>query len=160
MPEAAVGSISQGNMSTIVHTLELAGGSAARGTRRGPTVRVALASQDGKALNAHFGSARRLMVYDVTARAHGLVKVLRFVSDGPDDRQEEDKITPKLSALAGCHILCALAIGPPAAARVIQANIHPIRVGTAEPIETAIARVQAMMSVEPPSWLKRILLDS
>jgi nitrogen fixation protein NifX len=141
-------------MSTIVHKLELAGGHA---TRRGPTVRVALASQEGKAVDAHFGFARRLMVYDVTPRSHRLVKVLRFLAEGAED---EDRITPKVHALAGCHIVCALAMGPPAAARVIQANIHPIRVGAPEPIETAIARVQNLMNVEPPWWLRRILLDN
>jgi nitrogen fixation protein NifX len=145
-------------MSTTVHKLELAGGSMSEG-RRGPTVRVALASQEGRALDAHFGFARRLMVYDVTPRGHRLVKVLRFAAEGPDD-ENEDKIAPKVEALAGCHIVCAIAMGPPAAARVIEANIHPIRVGTPEPIESAIARVQNMMNVEPPWWLRKILLEN
>jgi nitrogen fixation protein NifX len=147
-------------MSTIVHKLELAGGSAARVSRRGPTVRVALASQEGKALDAHFGFARRLMVYDVTARGHRLIKVLRFAAEGPDGAEDGDKIARKVEALAGCHIVCALAIGPPAAARVIQANIHPIRVGTPEPIEATIARVQNMMNVEPPWWLRKLLPEN
>jgi nitrogen fixation protein NifX len=147
-------------MSTIVRTLELAGGFSARESGRGPTVRVAVASQDGKALNAHFGFARNLMVYDVTPRAHRLVKVLRFAAEGPGDGEDDNKITTKVRALAGCHVLCALAIGPPAAARVIQANIHPIRVGAAEPIETAIARLQRMMSIETPWWLQKLLLEN
>jgi nitrogen fixation protein NifX len=147
-------------MPTIAHNLELVGGSALRDGRRGPSVRVALASQDGRALDAHFGYARKLMVYDVTVRSHRLVKVITFSAQQADGAEDDDKITPKVRALADCHILLALAIGPPAAAKVIQANIHPLRTGVAEPIEAAIARVRTMMTVEPPWWLRRILLEN
>jgi nitrogen fixation protein NifX len=157
-------------MAIIAHKLELAADSFGEGPARskradprenearlGPKVRVAVASQDGKALNAHFGYARKLMVYDVTLRGHRLVKVFTFVGGS---EAEDDKITPKVTALAGCHIVCVLAIGPPAAAAIIRANIHPIRVGEAEPIQAAIARVRTMMTVDPPGWLRRILLQN
>jgi nitrogen fixation protein NifX len=147
-------------MPTIAHKLELAGGSAMREGRCSPSVRVALASQDGRALDAHFGFARKLMVYEVTPRSHRLVSVITFSAQSADDAEDEDKITPKVRALAGCHILLALAIGPPAAAKVIQANVHPVRIGVAESIEAAMARVRTMMTVEPPWWLRRILLEN
>lgn len=158
-------------MPTMVRKLELAGASSPRPLARGGTVRVAIASQDGKALNAHFGFAQRLMVYDVTPRGHRLVRVVRCASDGRndgvdcmydgrDEGADDDKIASKVAALEGCHILYVLAIGPPAAAKVIQSNIHPIKLGAPEAIESVIARVQTMMTVEPPWWLRKILLEN
>ncbi len=147
-------------MSTTVHKLELVRAPAARAVPRDPTLRIAIASQDGKGLNAHFGFARWLMVYDVTARGHRLAQILRFAPEVTDGGEEEDRIRPKIRALAGCHVLYVLAIGPPAAAKVIQANIHPIKVGAPEATEVVIARARAMMAVDPPRWLRRILLEN
>jgi nitrogen fixation protein NifX len=118
---------------------------------------VAVASQDGKALDAHFGYARKLMVYDVTPRAHRLVRAMTFASMGDDDLPEGEKIAAKVAALVGCDVLYALAIGPAAAARVIQADVHPVKLGTPQPIAAVIAGLQAMMTLDPPAWLRRQL---
>ncbi len=138
-----------------VHKLELASGTdpAPRGAAR---VRVAVATDDGKALNAHFGFARRLMVYEVTARSHRLVQAITFVSSD-DDPQDGERIAAKVAALAGCHLVYVLAIGPRAAAKVIEADIFPIKLGAPEPIPSVLARVQAMLTDRPPAWLKRVL---
>jgi nitrogen fixation protein NifX len=155
-------------MATTVRQLRLIDGGTRNAavptkTGAGPRVRVAIASRDGKALNAHFGFAEKLMVYDVTPRTHRLVQVVTSVADDSRSRtaeSEDDAIGPKVAALAGCDLLFVLAIGPPAAAKVIRANIHPIKVKDPEEIETVIARVQTMMNGEPPSWLRRALAES
>lgn len=154
-------------MATIVRKLRLLdGGSddtvASTQPTQGPRLRVAIASRDGKALNAHFGFAERLMVYDVTRQTHRLVQVVTSVSKDAKSGKagEEDGIAPKVAALAGCHVLFVLAIGPPAAARVIGANIHPIKIADAEPIGAVISRVQAMMNGEPPPWLRKVLTEN
>jgi nitrogen fixation protein NifX len=122
-------------------------------------LRVAIASQDGKMLDAHFGYARRLMVYDVTSRTRKFVEAIAVeASDSPTcDAEEPDRIGPKVRALAGCQVLFALAIGPPAGARVIRAGIHPITLPEPEPIRAVLGRVQAMMNGEQPVWLARLL---
>lgn len=150
-------------MAVITRMLQLVDGGAGEARAKEPfdrrRLRVAIASQDGKALDAHFGFARRLMVYDVTRRAYRFVQAFSFASDeSPEcDAEREDKVGPKLRALAGCQLLFALAIGPPAAAKVIGANIHPVKVAAPEPITSVLARVQAMMNGEPPQWMKKIL---
>ncbi|MGD0679076.1 MAG: nitrogen fixation protein NifX [Polyangiaceae bacterium] len=153
-------------MATIVRTLRLVDGDAGKPVfaRRSTAfrLRIAIASRDGKGLNAHFGFAEKLMVYDVTREAHRLVQVVTSVSDDSmcDKGGVEGGIAAKVTALAGCHLLFVLAIGPPAAARVIRANIHPIKVATPEPISAVIARAQGIMNGEPAPWLRKLLKDS
>ena len=97
----------------------------------GLRLRIAIATQDLKSLNAHFGSARRFAVYDVTPTENRFVEAVSFggVTDESSTHAKDgdDKIGPKVEALAGCHLLFVLAIGGPAAARVVSAHIHPVK---------------------------------
>jgi nitrogen fixation protein NifX len=151
-------------MSVVVRRFRLVGSEAERASPDASDartrVRVAIASQDGKNLNAHFGYARRLLVYDVTLRTRRFVESIEVpVTDSPDCEVEEpNRIRLKVDALAGCHVVFALAIGPPAAARIIGAGIHPIKVPAPEPISTVLGSVQSMLKGVQPAWLTQILL--
>jgi nitrogen fixation protein NifX len=70
---------------------------------------------------------------------------------------EIDKIGPKVAAIAGCNLLFCLAIGGPAAAKVVSARIHPVKLSQPETIETVIAKVQGMMTGDPPPWLRKAM---
>ncbi len=150
-------------MPVVVRKLRLVGTEARRpAPREGggqARVRVAIASQDGKNLNAHFGYARRLMVYDVTPHTRRFVESIEIAESdsATGEAREPSRIRLKVEALAGSHILFALAIGPPAAARIIGAGIHPVKVSAPEPIRAVLGRVQAMLSGERPPWLTQIL---
>ncbi|HET9960364.1 MAG TPA: NifB/NifX family molybdenum-iron cluster-binding protein, partial [Polyangiaceae bacterium] len=90
----------------------------------GPRLRVAVATQDLKSVNAHFGSARKFAVYEVTPDGSRFVQAFDFEStsdESGEHKTEVDKISPKVSALAGCNLLFCLAIGGPVAAKVISA---------------------------------------
>jgi nitrogen fixation protein NifX len=123
-------------------------------------LRVAIATQDLKSLNAHFGSARRFAVYEVTPRASRFIEAVAFdtVSDetGAHVVDGDDRIGPKVAALAGCNLLFVLAIGGPAAAKVVNARIHPVKLAAA-PIESILAKVQGMMAGNPPPWLRKAM---
>jgi nitrogen fixation protein NifX len=127
----------------------------------GPRLRIAIATQDLKNLNAHFGSARRFAVYDVTPADHRFIEAVSFgdTSDesGSHKKDGDDRIGPKVEALNGCHLLFVLAIGGPAAAKVVSAHIHPVKLQKPEPIEDIISRVQAMMAGNPPPWLRKVM---
>jgi nitrogen fixation protein NifX len=127
----------------------------------GPALRIAIATQDRKGLNAHFGSAKQFVMYDVTATDARFVGLAAFddVSDesGKHKNEGDDRITPKVEALTGCHLLFCLAIGGPSAAKVVSAKIHPVKVSAPEPIEGVIGRVQGLLAGNPPPWLRKIL---
>lgn len=126
-----------------------------------PAIRIGIATQDMKRLDAHFGSARKFAVYDVSAETSSFVEAVAFdaVSDegGKHKDDGDDRITPKVEALSGVHLLFVLAIGGPAAAKVVRAGIHPIKVADVQPIDEVIARVQTMLKGVPPPWLRKIL---
>ncbi|PBB11791.1 nitrogen fixation protein NifX [Mesorhizobium loti] len=132
--------------------------------RRAGALRVAIATHDMKDLNAHFGSARRFAVYDVTRKEWHLVEAVAFddVSDESGMRRTEgdDRITPKVEALKGCHLLFCLAIGGPSAAKVVSAKIHPIKVPQPQTIQEVLLRTQMMLRTCPPPWLRKVLADA
>lgn len=127
----------------------------------GLRLRIAVATQDLKSLNAHFGSARRFAVYDVTPTEHRFIEAVSFGDvtnkSSTHAKEGDDKIGPKVEALAGCHLLFVLAIGGPAAARVVSAHIHPVKLTKPETIESIISRVQTMMTGNPPPWLRKVM---
>jgi nitrogen fixation protein NifX len=129
----------------------------------GPRLRVAIGTQDGKSMNAHFGSAQRFAVYEVTPEESHLVEVVSF-GDTSDESgthdAEADRIGPRVAALAGCNLLFVLAIGGPAAAKVVSAKIHPVKLAAPEPIEQVISKVRSMMTSNPPPWLRKVLAAS
>lgn len=123
-------------------------------------LRIAIATQDLENLNAHFGSATKFALYDVTATSSRFVEAVGFddvtKQQGRHD-DTEDRITPKVEALKGSALLFVLAIGGPSAAKVVAAGIHPIKLKAAEPIPAVVARVQTMLSGNPPPFLRKIL---
>jgi nitrogen fixation protein NifX len=127
----------------------------------GPRLRVAIASRDGQSLNAHFGSAEKFMVYDVSPTGHAFVKAIEMssVSDESGDHkaESEDKNARKIAALAGCNVVFVLAIGGPVATRVIQAGIHPIKIAEPEPVESILSKVKGFLTADPPPWLRKVL---
>lgn len=132
--------------------------------RTGPAIRVAIATQDMKGLNAHFGSARKFAVYDVGLDGWSFLETVAFddVSDegGKHQTDGDDRITPKVDALKGCHLLFCLAIGGPSAAKVVAAKIHPIKVPQPQPIETVLERTRDMLAGTPPPWLRKVLAEA
>lgn len=125
------------------------------------SLRVAIATQDMKNLNAHFGSARRLAIYDVTPRDWAFVETVSFddVSDqsGSHRTDGDDKIAVKVEGLASCHLLFCLAIGGPSAAKVVAAGVHPVKMAAAQPIEAVLERTRDMLAGSPPPWLRKVL---
>ncbi|WP_331375761.1 nitrogen fixation protein NifX [Sinorhizobium chiapasense] len=132
--------------------------------RQAGALRVAIATQDMKSLNAHFGSAKRFAVYDVTSDDWNFVEAVAFedVSDesGKHRIDGDDRITPKVEALKGCHLLFCLAIGGPSAAKVISAKIHPIKVPQPQSIEDVLSRIRTMLRTAPPPWLRKVLTEA
>ncbi|MEI6559925.1 MAG: nitrogen fixation protein NifX [Rhodospirillaceae bacterium] len=124
-------------------------------------MKIAIATQDLKTVDAHFAGARTLAIYEVTTEGSRMLEAIRFEStsneDGHHVEDADDRIGPRLAAIAGCQLLFVRAIGGPAAARVVNARIHPIKVTIDEPIGEVLARCQTMLKGNPPPWLRKVL---
>ena len=120
-------------------------------------MKVAFATQDQQRVDAHFGWAKHLAVYDIDAAGYRFVQDFSFGDDLAEDGNE-DKLSPKLAAIHDCAIVYLAAIGGSAAARVVAAKIHPVKVAAPEPILDILDKLQDVLKRTPPPWLRKALL--
>lgn len=116
------------------------------------SLRVAVASNSADNLDGHFGSAPRFLVYQVGRDVIKLIDVRpTLVAD-----DAEDKNVARSELINDCQIVYVQSIGGPAAAKVVRANVHPIKFPTPIPAREALARLQSTLDAPPP-WLARIM---
>ncbi len=120
-------------------------------------MKVAFATQDLKRVDAHFGWAKNIAIYEVSPEGHHFLEAIQFDGDLQEDGNE-DKLAPKLEAIKDCAILYVAAIGGSGAARVVAQNIHPMKVPQPEPIPVLLERLAEVLQGTPPPWLRKALL--
>ena len=120
-------------------------------------MKVAFATQDLQRVDAHFGWAKNIAVYDVRADGYDFVETFTFEGDLKEDG-DEDKLAPKIAAILDCAILYVAAIGGSGAARVVASKIHPIKVSQPEVIMDILDKLQDVVKGTPPPWLRKALL--
>ena len=96
-------------------------------------MKVAFATQDLKRVDAHFGWAKNIAIYEVTPEGSSFLEAVQFDGDLQEDGNE-DKLAPKIEVIKDCAILYVAAIGGSGAARVVANKVHPIKVHQPEEI--------------------------
>jgi nitrogen fixation protein NifX len=119
-------------------------------------MKVAFATQDLKRVDAHFGWAKNIAIYDISPEGHRFVEAIQFDGDLKEDGNE-DKLAPKIEAIKDCAILYVAAIGGSGAARVVANNIHPMKVQQPEAISDLVAKLEDVLKGTPPPWLRKAL---
>jgi len=119
-------------------------------------MKVAFATQDGKRVDAHFGWAKNIAIYDVGPDGHKFLEAIEFDGDLKEDGNE-DKLAPKIEAIKDCAILYVAAIGGSGAARVVANNIHPMKVNQPEEILSLVEKLEGVLKGTPPPWLRKAL---
>jgi len=119
-------------------------------------MKVAFATQDLKRVDAHFGWAKNIAIYDVNPDGHHFVEAIQFDGDLKEDGNE-DKLAPKIEAIKDCTILYVAAIGGSGAARVVANNIHPMKVTQPEAIDDLCVKLEDVLKGSPPPWLRKVL---
>lgn len=120
-------------------------------------MKIAFATQDLKHVDAHFGWAKNLAIYEVSPEDSRLLEVAQFDGDLEEDGNE-DKLLPKLAAIEDCAILYVAAIGGSGAARVVAKKIHPIKVNHPEAIDEILEKLKEVLGGTPPPWLRKAML--
>jgi nitrogen fixation protein NifX len=120
-------------------------------------MKVAFATQDLKRVDAHFGWARNIAIYEIGPEGHHFLEAVEFDGDLKEDGNE-DKLAPKIEAIKDCAILYVAAIGGSGAARVVANNIHPMKVNEPEAIDDLLAKLEDVLKGAPPPWLRKALL--
>ena len=116
------------------------------------SVRVAIAANRGENLDGHFGSCERFLIYQVGQEAIKLIGIRSTV----EADASEDRNTARSALIDDCQIVFVQSIGGPAAAKVVRANVHPIKKPGGGPAREVLLELQARLS-SPPPWLAQIM---
>jgi nitrogen fixation protein NifX len=120
------------------------------------SVRVACASNVGEVVDGHFGSCERFLIYQVTPDQLKLVALRPTLEADHDHDRDRDRNAARAALINDCDVVFVLSIGGPAAAKVIRANVHPVKVAHAESARAVIARLQDSLRAPSP-WLAKAM---
>lgn len=116
------------------------------------SIRVACASNGGDELDGHFGSARRFLVYQVSASECRLIDARTT-----DDSGAEDKNAYRADLIRDCQVLYVASIGGPAAAKVVKLDIHPVKDAAGGSARERMVALQGILADKPPPWLAKVM---
>lgn len=121
-------------------------------------MKIAFTTSDRVHINAHFGSAQIIDVYEVLPTGYEFIETLTFGGNLLEDGNE-DKLLPKIEALHDCTIVYVSTIGGSAAARLIKQKITPVkaRSESEDVITEVLERMVQMLNGNPPPWLRKAL---
>ncbi len=120
-------------------------------------MRIAFTSSDGRTVDQHFGMTRDFRIWEIGPDNASEVATMTVLPTGGGD--EEDRIAARANAIADCAIVYTVAIGGPAAAKLVARRIHPMRTATEVPIADVIEKLQAVLRGTPPPWLRKAMND-
>jgi nitrogen fixation protein NifX len=122
-------------------------------------MKIAFTTSNNVHINAHFGSARKIDVYEVDQTQYQFLETLRFDGNLNEDGNE-DKLLPKIEALHDCTIVYVSTIGGSAAARLIKQRITPIKAQSeTQEIADVLTKLVQTLNGNPPPWLRKALLQ-
>jgi nitrogen fixation protein NifX len=116
------------------------------------SLRVAFAANRGENLDGHFGSCERFLIYQVDPLTVKLIAVRSTV----EADAAEDKNAARSALINDCQIVYVQSIGGPAAAKVVRANVHPVKLPAGGKTREVLVQLQARLS-SPPPWLAQIM---
>ncbi|MBH8562703.1 nitrogen fixation protein NifX [Nostoc sp. CENA67] len=120
-------------------------------------MKIAFTTSDHVHINAHFGWAREIDVYEISNEGYQFLETLSFSGELKEDGNE-DKITPKLEALSDCTIVYVTAIGGTAAAKLIKKGVTPVKARSEEEeINEVLTKLVQTLKGNPPPWLRKAL---
>jgi len=119
-------------------------------------LQIAFATTDGVTVDGHFGSCEQFYIYTVDAESYQKLDVRKA-----DSGRGIEKNAIRAETISDCHLLFCASIGGPAAARVIRADVHPMKCkpvnDTFPSITEQLEQLQSrMQSKALPPWLAKI----
>jgi nitrogen fixation protein NifX len=116
------------------------------------SLRVAVASNSGELIDGHFGSCARFLIYQVSRSDARLIDVRSTLNT--DDA--EDRNVARAELIRDCQLVYVQSIGGPAAAKVVRAGVHPVKLPEGGEAVAALARLQLTLDAPPP-WLAKVV---
>jgi len=126
--------------------------------KKGLSMKVAFASTDKVHIDEHFGQAKEFYVWEIGPEEASFSGVIQVQSEADMPGHTDDKIEARGAALSDCALVYVAEIGGPAAARLVQKRIHPLKSKDREPIVDVVAKLQEVLKGNPPPWLRKAML--
>ncbi len=117
------------------------------------SIRVACASNNGDQIDGHFGSCARFLIYQLASDESRLIDI-RVPAKAAEDA---DKNALRAELISDCQVLYTVSIGGPAAAKVVRAGLHPIKMPTGGHASEVLLRLQETLAGSPPPWLAKVM---
>ena len=115
-------------------------------------MKIAFATEDLVSVDAHFGCARHIVVWEVSAGEARPVAKHSFPEAEADGGH--DKLAPRVEALEGCSVVFVAAIGAAASKLAVERGVLPVRLPEGEAIADAAAKLGRLLGGTPPPWLR------
>ncbi len=114
---------------------------------------IAFASSDGLTIDSHFASTPSFEVYKFSSEGQEISHTSLATTE-----ESADKVDARIGLLHECAIVYCTQIGGPAAARLVQSGIHPLKVPVGTLIAEELNRLnKLLLSQKLPPWLKKKL---
>jgi len=145
-------------------------------------LKIAIASNSLTHADVTFALAKQILFYDVTYDTSEFIDVVRFsggaggavtevargglknggdcwmMTDAETTGSAGDRITPRVEATRGCHVVFTKGLSDLAAVRLHEHKIFPVKLESVREIDFVISALQKMMnSAHPPLWLRKAL---
>jgi nitrogen fixation protein NifX len=119
-------------------------------------MKVAFTTATGVKIDESFRDARDFTVWDVSPDGAHYVTSVRIDRGAAN---EEERITVRANALAGCNLLCTHSINGPSNAKLVARGVHALKIRKDTQIEELIGRLQKVLQGNPPPWMRKIMAD-
>ncbi len=116
------------------------------------SIRVACASNGGEQVDGHFGSCERFLIYQAAPDQVRLIAVRPTL----EADHAEDRNASRAELIGDCQVVYVQSIGGPAAAKVVRAGVHPVKIPRSAAARETLLRLQETL-VSPPPWLAKIM---
>jgi len=117
------------------------------------SIRVAVASNNRESLDGHFGSCLRYLIYQLSTDEIRLIDIRSAI----EADASEDKNAFRVGLIRDCQVVYIVAIGGPAAGKVVQAGIYPLKKEEGGLAREMLRELQHTIVTSPPPWLAKIL---
>jgi len=117
------------------------------------SIRVACASNHDTRVDGHFGSCARFLIYQVSDAEVRLIDIRQ----AGHAEQEMDKNIYRADLIADCQLLYTISIGGPAAAKVVRAGLHPIKLPDGGEATALLEALKGVIGHKPPPWLAKAM---
>jgi nitrogen fixation protein NifX len=118
------------------------------------SIRLAVASDRGEAIDGNFSTCAAFLIYQVSAQEIRLID--RRL---PDTVPRMERDAHRVGLIQECHLLYTRAINNPATAHLMRCGIHPLRIADGGPVRDKLSALQAVLQGQPPPWLARAMGD-